>query len=97
MTTKEILLKAADLIVERGHTKHCYENGDGGLCAYGAVDMAAMGRAGRRPEREDSPHRLALMAAEKLVANGALAVWNDAPERKPEEVVALLRRAAETV
>lgn len=43
MQTSEILNKAADLIVDRGHNKGAYVNDQGNVCALGAIRLVCGG------------------------------------------------------
>ena len=43
MTTAELLTKAADLLVEKGWTRETYQDGNGCMCAVGAITVAAGG------------------------------------------------------
>jgi len=97
------LHQAADLIEKHGHAKYALRNSEGRLCLLGAINMAVTGDPLHelpascklyckvdevvKKNRPDFPfHRF----------NHAVD-WNNAPERKPEEVIALLREAADAV
>lgn len=43
MKSSEVLKKAADLIVDRGHNKGAYVNEEGNVCALGAIRLACGG------------------------------------------------------
>ena len=100
----QILDKAADLLAKRGHCKHQYEETDGRLCLFGALNIAAdCGPNGRTPKLlgalDDATQ--ARSAIEKWIARnerprpvGALAGWNDAPERTKEQIIAAFRECA---
>lgn len=43
MNPSEVLYKAADIIIERGHGKNSYVSADGSVCAVGAIRIACGG------------------------------------------------------
>lgn len=95
-TLKDLVLKAADLIEERGHAKEWYCNQDGALCIMGALSVAF----------QDSDHRVSqVVSAVRWGAGLGVHVggghhtmdiirWNDAPSRVKDDVVTALRRGA---
>lgn len=99
----EILMRAADLIEERGHTKHVQVDEEGRLCLHGALSIAIYGSA-NAPERFDVNERLysfAPHAANTWARTPGLkatyyefATWNNMPSRTGKEVIDLLRGAA---
>lgn len=68
-TPAAVLERAADLIAERGWHKGSYENSDGCLCVWGAVNVAALGvaDADRLP-----PHGSPQDAAMRMLADAAM-------------------------
>lgn len=91
MVTPEIAKlcqKAADLIEEHGHAKGKFEDADGCVCLFGAINLAENGNAD-----EWSGEEAALAQAKALGFDSVndLLHWNDAPERTQAEVLARLR------
>lgn len=43
MNSSEVLYKAADLIIERGHGRNSYVSADGSVCAVGAIRIVCGG------------------------------------------------------
>lgn len=88
----EVLEAAADRLDECGWTQGAYRNNwTGGMCAAGALDMAACGM-----ERQvGRAAHLALFRS--LGGNTGVATWNDRPERTKEDVTTAMRKAAITV
>ena len=107
MDTREVLLKAADLVEERGLAKFTQEDKSGAVCVQGAIQIALYGR----PFSNDwSPEATAANVVfgkyvkangpdpERALDNGSgNAHWNNMPTRTKEEVVAALRGAADSV
>lgn len=94
-----ILLKAADLVRERGLAKGRQQDSEGRVCLHGAICIAATGQ----------PHTYADAACEAgdrvvgyLVDQGVTylrgcagaAGWNNKPERTADEVIAILETVA---
>lgn len=90
-SVKDDLLKAADIIEERGWCQGNWKNGQGQLCILAALETATTERG--RP----NSLRPAIVAVKARIgiANGSLAQWNDSPFRTKDEVLAALRSAAE--
>ncbi len=92
MTAREALLRAAELIVERGHSRGSYENSTGGLCAAGAIHVAL----GMHPNADDQDGRWNQLTAAKeplrALVGVTLSTWNDSSTAG--EVIAALRAAA---
>jgi hypothetical protein len=95
----KLLLKAADLIEERGHCKWVTCDDLGRLCLRGALRAAESGgqdtswwTAGDMALRADAIIRRTL--GDESVDGDASAEWNNADGRTPAEVVAKLRAVA---
>lgn len=102
---------AAAALAERGHTKHKLgaNNGEGPVCLLGALNVAQFGHPLRwqgislntswgEVGKDLAKHLPADVSPNVATAPdplGRVVVWNDEPERKAEEVIALLNRAAE--
>lgn len=104
-----VLLKAADLIRERGHAKEVFENGAGNLCLHGAINKAVTGNpyymSGDDPIWVEATERVAGMLFERVYPGAESRAftdfsghwasrWNNAPERSADEVIAALTEAA---
>jgi hypothetical protein len=83
MTPSEILLKAADLLAERGWTQGVLEDYEGRMCAAGAVYNVTC----------NSSAALELLQAH-IGFSDNIAAWNDAPGRTAEDVILAMKRAA---
>ena len=79
----KVLVRAAELIAERGHCKGEYSLKDGSCCPIGALLILVGGR-----EFNDATNAL------KQAVSNDIATWNDLPERTPEEVIDGLIHAA---
>lgn len=102
MTPSEILLKAADLIEQKGWTRYGYARDEDGndvnptsrhavcFCAIGAIRASANDRG------LGSLSRTAVRFAEDALDCNSLDDWNDEFGRTKEEVVEALRRAAQS-
>jgi hypothetical protein len=95
-TPADLLDQAANLIEERGHAKDFYEDGQGRLCAVGALRVAAFGDS-RYPKAGlvDTSYIQAydLLEAEvEQIDYAFITEWND--ESDASTVVATLRAAA---
>ena len=83
VTTREVYLRAADLIEERGWCQGKFGTDDR-LCILGAIFAA---------EREW--HRsIGLDALRMVIGRDVIVPWNDQEGRTQEEVVSALREAA---
>jgi hypothetical protein len=89
LTNQEIAAKAADLIEQRGHAKGALYDHRGRLCLLGALNMAVSGLP-----RHNHGGTRAMRYVEQFIGDQDAVRWNNAPERTPEEVIAVLRRAA---
>ena len=99
---RALLLRAAEVIEERGWTQGSYCDGDGGVCAMGAISVGA----GYPPESIDGlANYVSGKAVMKLIKVidpqgkfvdriGSIPDWNDTRGRTKEEVIAALRTAA---
>lgn len=91
MTTRAILLRAAELIEERGHARGMPENRRGNLCAIGAIRVAVTGRP--RGAKLWEPMTRAEMWLSDALCLESIADWND--RSSAATVCAGLRKAAE--
>ena len=91
-----LLLRAADLIEERGHAKHALEDSRGGLCILGALRMADAGTTDLTAPRSKGYHKAREKVSDKI-GKGDLASWNNQPERTQQEVIDALRAATAQV
>lgn len=90
MTTRAILLRAAELIEKRGHAHGAFQSRLGALCAAGAINVAA----GNRPSMLFTGDTLdALHLLKQAVGYDRTAEWND--KSSHSTVIAGLRKAAE--
>lgn len=108
-TPQQVLLRAADIIGERGWTQGDYINEAGCVCAVGAIRAAAAEQAGLDNFLDvldgdavlpvglsDAARRAELLAGAHVDDPfGGLVGWNDAEGRTADEVVTILRAAAE--
>jgi hypothetical protein len=97
---QRLLLKAAEIVEQRGWCQRSFENLDGQVCALGAINLAHHDCSGWG-SRVFSGADLAVNAAcraSQYVGRGigyfTLANWNDTNGRTKEEVIAALRGAA---
>lgn len=102
MTPQDVLRQAADLIERTGWCQGVSAMNDSLIpvpvddpsacrfCAIGAIRHVGATR-GCYIESVDAVHALAL-----VIDDDYIGLWNDAPARTKEEVIATLRRAAET-
>jgi hypothetical protein len=95
--TSRILLRAAELIAERGWAQGGYEMEDGTLCALGAINYAAVGVP---YYRRNAAGVAATQQLRRAVAQcprwfyASIDQWNDDPGRTAEEVIDTLIAAA---
>jgi len=100
METKEILLKAATWLEENKWCQGRYSEGDFGkptsCCLIGAVNMVSSGDAwfANRYTETALYYLLKFLELPRAYRYG-LHTWNDASERTKEEVITLLKEAAE--
>lgn len=86
---KRLLLKAADLLREKGHCKNIIEH-QGRHCAVGAILASTS---------EHELHDAALDLLAKYIGvdhRGDIPAWNNAPQRTADEVIEAFERAALT-
>ncbi len=100
-TWRTVLLRAADIVRERGLAKWHLEDDLGRVCVHGAILIATSGD----PYGDSQPGSLEVEAcqalcsylqqsgAEKIYGYGA-AEWNNEPDRTADEVIAALEGAA---
>jgi hypothetical protein len=84
-TTSKILLRAAELIAERGWAQGSLRADDESMCALVAIANA---------DETGTQRYAAYGVLLKLLPDGRVANWNDAPERTAEEVIDTLIAAA---
>ena len=89
MSPAEVLRKAADVIRERGHCKGHYER-HGSVCIFGALNVIETGNALEPPPDITESERW----LRKALGGDSVTLFNDAPERTAEEVIAALEKAA---
>lgn len=86
---RHILIYAATLIEVRGWCQNYYFNSEGNLCMLGAVEQAI--------KANDCDFLSVYLEIRNILfenLGGFASVWNDAPGRTKEEVVAKLREVA---
>ena len=84
---QQTLLDAADLIEKKGWIQGANWRPGRGFCVFGAIDRVA---------KNDGPaFNDAVKRVYSLIEGHGIAKWNDEPGRTKEEVLAMLRRAAE--
>jgi hypothetical protein len=94
-----VLLKAAELVRERGLAKYTQEANDGSICLHGALSIAATGRAysGNREECGAAlavhKYLLSIDVDENLTRPGGSACWNNQKDRTADDVIAALEGA----
>lgn len=94
MKTSEVLEKAADRLDYEGHCKGRYRGLHGGYCTAGAI-AAATGLVAHTSVLAKHPAISAVATALGAKSDPKqIAIWNDAPERTKDEVVAMLRAVA---
>jgi hypothetical protein len=104
-TTPEILLGAADVIVEHGHHKGGFMH-RGAVCARGAINTVVNGDPNNCGGFASQADQVAQVLADHLGLEStidfgtttyvvtAIGWWNDAPDRTAEQVTAALRECA---
>lgn len=103
----QVLIKAADLLEEHGHTKHARERANGSMCFLGALEKAQGDGDPKILYRPDSP--LTYAASEAIsrmlgLDTGryggdhrcACVDWNNDDDRTGQEVIDAMRLAAKT-
>lgn len=85
MRTRDVLRNAAKLIEKHGWVQGCFGDKRLGYCAAGAINHVAPSGAAAG---------LAKDKLRQLAPDGLITLWNDAPGRTKDEVVAALRKAA---
>lgn len=90
MTVKEVLLKAAEIIEERGWCQGSYNKETGEVCAKGGLRKAV-----GWPHQDGEGYYGALDALYTLIGAGTILSWNDTPGRTKSDVITALRQAAE--
>jgi hypothetical protein len=91
---RRLLSDAADAIERNGWTQGETISSTGGVCALGAIGLAAA----ELPDR-DARCWAIVVTAKRILRNalhGPIAEWNDAPRRTKDEVVAKLREVAQS-
>lgn len=100
MNTKEVLLRAAEVVQERGLYKGNYARGNGvngPVCLIGSINVAV---SGGNPWHEVSGVQEACEVVKNFLPkqyHRDIADWNDKPRRRKHEVVAILRKAADSL
>ena len=99
-TWRTVLLRAAEIVRERGLAKWQLEDTDGRVCIHGAIRIAAYGHsagAGIGPEEIESCQALCKYLRQtdaKGIHGYGAAEWNNEPGRTADEVIAALEGAA---
>jgi hypothetical protein len=94
---QRILLRAHEIIEERGWCQKALQTPDGRVCLEAAISIAACGKAFLESRWEMSEATLRAFAEMKrrvVFAPGQehrLCVWNDRPERTKDDVLKLIR------
>ena len=94
---KRILLRAHEIIEERGWCQQALQSADGRVCLEAAISIAACGSAVLEDDCEPSEGAARAFAEMKLRAQFApgedhrLFVWNDRPGRTQDDVFKLIR------
>jgi hypothetical protein len=97
-TASELLLKAADIIKEQGLNKNGrYFGDDGSCCTLGALSRAEELLPGSFRVAHHAARDAVLGQLHQDYGQWWIVLWNDSPERTADDVITLLRRAAEAV
>jgi len=88
----KILLEAADYIERLGWCQGVHENGQGEVCAMGAICHCY--RGGDLTRRRQNGDLVAIHRLQNYVGPSYVGDWNDASGRTKDQVVAALRAAA---
>jgi hypothetical protein len=91
----DILRRAAELLGERGWCQGEIEDGDGRMCAVGAIRRAASEVMHTRHSWSESVALNRLRGQVRTREMHSIPRWNDAPERTAEDVILAMKRAAE--
>jgi len=89
MTVAETLNAAADYLEQHGWCQGQMFGPDDSVCAVGAIAEVT------RADTDYDHYSEALEVAMSYVGGGPVSQWNDAPGRTKEDVIAMLRAAAE--
>ena len=93
---RRLLLRAAEVLRDRGHCKNVIEDEHGRVCAMGALLVAA--RIQNYSSRTNSCAAIELI--QKRINSGlvdhwlGMVQWNNAPERTAAEVIEMFEQAA---
>lgn len=89
----QLLLNAADLIEKHGHCKGQLYNEKGQMCLMGALNRVHQNYV----PQVDATAKVAAVLGLSYVGTAVIAVvdWNNAPERTGQEVIDVLRLAAQ--
>lgn len=101
VTKKQILIKAADIVRERGLHKGSLISDSGCPCTVGALGLA--NSSDDVPDFDEPINELQFAIAKELglstksdvTPSLVIGRWNDAPERTGDDVIALFERVAE--
>lgn len=97
-TWRATLLKAADLIRERGLAKYTQQDKNRSVCIQGAISIALSGRVhcdnAEYCEATKILGRYLVARGERGASEKGNAYWNNTPERTADEVIAALEGAA---
>lgn len=91
MNTGDILLAACDVLDKRGWCQGLIQNGDGNVCALGALALVCTGDAFDWMDEDFLTARSALM---EHLPCGSVSVWNNRPGRTAEDVKELFAKTA---
>lgn len=107
MTSCQLRLKAAEVLEQRGHTKHTLEDPTGAVCLIGAFNVALIGRSDHPWVNLDSDWRSQFHHIDAAIRSMGFTIsefhsaksnaidWNNAPERTAAEVIARLREGCD--
>lgn len=94
---QQLAAKAADILERRGHCKAILEDGNGRVCAFGALNLADHGASDHGKNNMGYPEVLrtaVLVQAHIGDYSHCLAEWNNQPERTKQEVIDAFRSFA---
>lgn len=95
--TAEILVRAAELLGEKGWCQGTPRNAQGEMCARGAICAATHELAGDDPISWawwNADSRLRDYVNKETGLHMDVPDWNDMPERTAEDVILMMKRAA---